>query len=218
MRLRYGRRRAVQAHWKMNSWPCSTTSRTTLRWRRMKSFPDLSSWSVHTPKTGTETLDWRPMRESQRSTRSRCNTCLGDVLAEVVITGGEVVLEKACSAHGFLPLTRSTGRFSTTYYFRVNRRLWPQRDFAVRMTERCNHSCSACLVKDTERELASLWIWCTPGDARIGPRHQSGPSGSRHPSNGPGGVDTHGVGHRGTSLHCIPMARACRPRLRSANS
>lgn len=95
-----------------------------------------------------------------RRTRGRCNTCLQDVPAEVRITDEAAVLVKHCPAHGDSEqlLSRAPDYWEDLdrYYFDVNGEVWPQRDFMVRMTERCNLDCPICLAKANTEDTPDL--------------------------------------------------------------
>ncbi len=95
-----------------------------------------------------------------RHTRGVCHTCLKEVPAEVTRREDIVRLDKHCSEHG---ITSQVLSYSPDYweeldrfYFKVNRDSWPQRDYIVRMTERCNLDCPICLAKANTEETPDL--------------------------------------------------------------
>ncbi|MGM9998992.1 MAG: radical SAM protein [Candidatus Bruticola sp.] len=86
-----------------------------------------------------------------RKTASVCPTCLRDIPACMVEEDGKVYLHKECPEHGlsrclisehadyYAPLDR--------YFFEVMQgRQLKQRDYLVRMTEKCNLQCPICLA------------------------------------------------------------------------
>jgi hypothetical protein len=85
-----------------------------------------------------------------RRTRSVCAICAQPCDAEVVEADGEARLVKRCPIHGetrcrlsrhpeyYLGLDR--------YYFAVMRTVAPQRDYLLRLNERCNLRCPICLA------------------------------------------------------------------------
>ncbi len=99
-------------------------------------------------------------REILREPRGRCSVCLADVPARVLRTEAEVRLEKLCPEHGVTRelLSRSPDYWAEldSFYFRVNGEEHPQRDFMVRMTERCNLDCPICLAKANTEETPDL--------------------------------------------------------------
>jgi uncharacterized radical SAM superfamily Fe-S cluster-containing enzyme len=99
-------------------------------------------------------------RNVLRSTRGMCNTCLQEVPAEVVATAEGAWLEKHCPDHGTSSQLLSTDpAFWTeldTYYFAVNSGDYPQRDYLLRLTERCNLDCPICLAKANTEETTDL--------------------------------------------------------------
>ena len=95
-----------------------------------------------------------------RQTRGVCSTCLADVPAVVRQREGAVYLEKDCPQHGITAqlLSRAAADWAELdrYYFRVNADERPQRDFIVRMTERCNLACPICLAKANTEDTPDL--------------------------------------------------------------
>lgn len=95
-----------------------------------------------------------------RHTGGVCPECLSRVPASVVVRGGEVHLEKQCPQHGESRqlLSRHPDRWSELdhFYFQVNGEEFPQRDFIVRMTERCNLDCPICLARANKSDTPDL--------------------------------------------------------------
>ena len=85
-----------------------------------------------------------------RETRSVCPDCLRPVAAAVVEREGLVVLEKRCPDHGTTRLLLSRHpdyyRDLNAYYFAVAKTTFPQRDYIVNLTNRCNLRCPICLA------------------------------------------------------------------------
>lgn len=75
-------------------------------------------------------------------------------------TDQAVYLEKCCPTHGASRqhLSDSPDYWAglDRFYFKVNRRSYPQRDFIVRMTERCNLDCPICLAKANTENTPDL--------------------------------------------------------------
>lgn len=95
-----------------------------------------------------------------RATQSVCNTCLVRVPAAVVAYTDRVMLEKYCPEHGTTDQLLSHAPAYWTdldrYYFQVNGENYPQRDYIVRMTERCNLDCPICLAKANTEDTPDL--------------------------------------------------------------
>lgn len=85
-----------------------------------------------------------------RRTRSICPECLEDVDAEVAVNAEGGWLLKHCPEHGTVEvrLSKHPDYFEQldTFYFRVMPESLPQRDFIIRLTERCNLDCRICLA------------------------------------------------------------------------
>lgn len=100
--------------------------------------------------------------DTLRHTEGVCSTCLTRVPAVVRVTDGEVRLEKHCALHGItfqrLSLHPRYWRELDRFYFDVNGDPYPQRDFIVRMTERCNLDCPICLARANTQETPDLDI------------------------------------------------------------
>lgn len=97
-----------------------------------------------------------------RDTRGRCNTCMADVPARVVRDDAEARLEKLCPDHGITTQLMSHAPDSwerlDRFYFAVNSEKYPQRDYIVRMTEKCNLDCPICLARANTHDTPDLGI------------------------------------------------------------
>lgn len=95
-----------------------------------------------------------------RRTRGHCNECLGEVPAAVVKRGQDLFLEKTCAEHGVTRqlLSHAADHWAALdrFYFQVNSEEYPQRDYIVRMTERCNLDCPICLAKANTEDTPDL--------------------------------------------------------------
>lgn len=89
-----------------------------------------------------------------------CPTCHAEVPAEIVVDHGSVFLRKTCSAHGASQQLLSNHPDYWVdldrFYFSVNQESYPQRDFIVRMTEKCNLACPICLAKANTESTTDL--------------------------------------------------------------
>lgn len=94
-----------------------------------------------------------------RETTGTCPICVAEVPAEVVADDA-VRLVKRCPEHGVSEqvLSREPAYWADLdrYFFRVNGDARPQRDFIVRMTERCNLACPICLASANEADTPDL--------------------------------------------------------------
>jgi sulfatase maturation enzyme AslB (radical SAM superfamily) len=89
-----------------------------------------------------------------RKTKSVCQVCLKEVEAQLQEKQGEVFLVKNCLEHAnvdvrlsshadyYIPLDK--------FYFSVMTHELPQRDYLVRLTEKCNLKCPICLASSDE--------------------------------------------------------------------
>ncbi len=95
-----------------------------------------------------------------RETRGICPACHDEVPAAVVVRDGAALLEKRCPTHGATTqlLSRHAEEWSELdrFYFSVNDEPYAQRDFIVRMTERCNLACPICLAKANTEDTPDL--------------------------------------------------------------
>lgn len=95
------------------------------------------------------------MTETLRRTESICPECFQRIPAEVVIEKQEVFLRKRCPRHG--PFRVRLSRQPDYYrqlnhsYFKILPYEIPQKDYIVRLTERCNMMCPICLARSNER-------------------------------------------------------------------
>jgi molybdenum cofactor biosynthesis enzyme MoaA/iron-sulfur cluster repair protein YtfE (RIC family) len=101
-----------------------------------------------------------PKTRVVRETQGTCSTCLERVPAAVLVREGTVLLEKRCPVHGPTEqlLSRRPERWVELdrFYFSVMDESHPQRDFIVRMTERCNLACPICLAKANTEDTPDL--------------------------------------------------------------
>jgi pyruvate-formate lyase-activating enzyme len=95
-----------------------------------------------------------------RQTRGRCGTCLEDVPAALHSRKGSIYLDRDCPTHGRSSqlISRAAADWAELdrYYFTVNADERPQRDYIVRMTERCNLACPICLAKANTEDTPDL--------------------------------------------------------------
>ncbi len=95
-----------------------------------------------------------------RHTTGRCHHCTAELPAEVRVYKDRVDLFKLCPDCG--PCTQLLSKDPDywaeldTYYFRVNSENYPQRDYIIRMTERCNLQCPICLAKANTEDTPDL--------------------------------------------------------------
>jgi len=89
-----------------------------------------------------------------RETRGMCPVCLDDLPARVVERPHGVFLERECPRDGFTStrLSRHPDYYTPLdrYYFSIMPPTSPQRDYLVRLTERCNLNCPICLASANE--------------------------------------------------------------------
>jgi len=92
-----------------------------------------------------------------RRTQGKCPDCLRTVPAEVRETNGRIWLTKQCPRDGASKVLLSEHpdyyRDLHNYYFGVMRRQYPQRDYILRLTERCNLECPICLAGANQEVL-----------------------------------------------------------------
>jgi 7,8-dihydro-6-hydroxymethylpterin dimethyltransferase len=93
-----------------------------------------------------------------RSTHALCPDCLHCVPAHVDEIEGEIRLVKECPEHGqssvFLSSHPDYYRDLNQFYFSVMRKSHNQRDYIIRLTERCDLDCPICLAGANEEVLA----------------------------------------------------------------
>ncbi len=85
-----------------------------------------------------------------RETRGTCPVCIEMVDARVIVDEGKVFLEKNCPEHG---IKRAFLSNHPDYYvelmeafFELMPGSYPQRDYILRLTARCNMKCPICLA------------------------------------------------------------------------
>lgn len=92
-----------------------------------------------------------------RKTKSVCPNCFSDVDAQVVERQGAVFLDKACPVHGdfSLLLSRHPGYYRDLedFYFSLMSRSFPQKDYIVHLTNRCELNCPICLARANNRQV-----------------------------------------------------------------
>ena len=85
-----------------------------------------------------------------RHTRGTCPICVEVVDARVIEDDGCVYIEKRCPAHGDnrALLSRNPAYFEElmAFYFDLMPEGFPQRDYILRLTARCNMQCPICLA------------------------------------------------------------------------
>lgn len=123
--------------------------------------PASTSAAPRRKHTATSALPPKPQAgRTIRETRGACPSCFADVPAAVIVRNGEALLEKRCPTHG--PSTQLLSRHPDLwteldrFYFSVNDDAYPQRDFIVRMTEKCNLACPICLAKANTEDTPDL--------------------------------------------------------------
>ncbi|MBT3192919.1 MAG: radical SAM protein [Verrucomicrobia bacterium] len=93
-----------------------------------------------------------------RTTHAMCPDCLHCVPARVDEINGEIRLVKECPEHGqssvFLSSHPAYYRDLNQFYFSVMPKSHPQRDYIIRLTERCDLDCPICLAGANEEVLA----------------------------------------------------------------
>lgn len=100
--------------------------------------------------------------EVLRRSHGLCPECLRCVPAEVREAEGKIWLVRTCREHGEARTMLSThpGYFRDLdrFYFAVMDRSFPQRDYILRMTERCNLECPICLAGANQDVLADFTV------------------------------------------------------------
>jgi len=91
-----------------------------------------------------------------RETQSVCPVCIEAVPARLVAREDGVFLVKECPTHGTNEVKLSSHRWYheglDRYYFSVMNEEFPQRDYLIRLTERCNLKCPICLASANMNE------------------------------------------------------------------
>lgn len=104
----------------------------------------------------------KPNSDIIRKTYSVCSKCLHSVPAEVVEADGKIWLQKHCAEHDEDPVFLSDHpdyyRDLNDFYFSVMQASYPQRDFIVRLTERCNLECPICLAGSDQDVLPDFTV------------------------------------------------------------
>ena len=89
-----------------------------------------------------------------RETSSVCPRCLAPVKADIVEREGAVYMVKTCRLHGDFQLlvSRHPGYYRqlSDFYFSLMTESFPQRDYIVHLTNRCNLRCPICLANANE--------------------------------------------------------------------
>lgn len=97
-----------------------------------------------------------------RTTHALCQVCLRTVAADVREDDGRIWLNRVCPEHGeqrtFLSDHPAYYRDLNRFYFSVMRHGYAQRDFILRLTERCNMDCPICLAGANEDVLADFSV------------------------------------------------------------
>ncbi|MDD5630334.1 MAG: radical SAM protein, partial [Elusimicrobia bacterium] len=95
-----------------------------------------------------------------RETRGVCPQCLQPAAARIREMDGGVWLVKSCAEHGdsraFLSADPAYFRDLYRFYSSVMPRSLPQRDYIIRLTERCNLACAICLAGANQDVLPDL--------------------------------------------------------------
>ena len=111
--------------------------------------------------TATQTAGGSPARVV-RETRGTCPVCIEMVDARVVVDEGKVFLEKHCPEHG---TKRAFLSNHPDYYvelmeafFELMPGSYPQRDYILRLTSRCNMKCPICLASADDYEERDLTL------------------------------------------------------------
>jgi len=90
------------------------------------------------------------IRDVIRETSSVCPECIRDLPAQVIEEDGQVFLLKTCPEHGEFKIFLSHHpwyyRGLADFYFTLMKKTYPQRDYIIRLTERCNMRCPICLA------------------------------------------------------------------------
>jgi sulfatase maturation enzyme AslB (radical SAM superfamily) len=85
-----------------------------------------------------------------RETKSVCPECLETIKADILEDNGKVYMAKECLKHGKFRLLLSNHpwyyRQLSDFYFSVMTKSFPQRDYIVNLTNKCNLDCPICLA------------------------------------------------------------------------
>ena len=95
-----------------------------------------------------------------RTTKSMCPHCLKELPAELVAKSGGAYLVKECPDCGKFEVRLSKHAWYyeelDKYYFSVMDGDFPQRDYIIRLTERCNLNCPICLASANDNDEEDL--------------------------------------------------------------
>lgn len=98
--------------------------------------------------------------EILKKTRGTCPVCVELVDAQVIADNGVVYIEKDCPVHGknrgLLSRAPEYYKELMTAYFELLSNSFPQRDYILRLTARCNMSCPICLASANDYEEKDL--------------------------------------------------------------
>ncbi len=111
--------------------------------------------------TATRSSD-KPAAKVLRTTRGTCPVCIEMVDARVIVDEGKVFLEKECPDHG---IKRAFLSNHPRYYgelmeafFELMPESYPQRDYILRLTARCNMQCPICLASADDYQERDLTL------------------------------------------------------------
>lgn len=95
-----------------------------------------------------------------RKTKSMCPSCLKELPAQVIEKDGAVYLSRTCPQCGKFNIRLSKHawyyRELDNYFFKVMDGEFKQRDYIIRLTERCNLNCPICLAAANENDEDDL--------------------------------------------------------------
>ncbi|MDP8234630.1 MAG: radical SAM protein [Candidatus Saelkia tenebricola] len=97
------------------------------------------------------------MSKILRKTKSLCPECLNKIEAEIIEEDNKIFLKKNCPTHGDFRLLISNHPYYykqlQKVYFYLIKKSFPQRDFLVHLTSKCNLNCSMCLANANVSKL-----------------------------------------------------------------
>jgi MoaA/NifB/PqqE/SkfB family radical SAM enzyme len=89
-----------------------------------------------------------------RETGSVCPECLETIKADILEDGGKVYMSKECPRHGTFRLLLSAHpgyyRQLDDFYFSLMGKNFPQRDYIVNLTNKCDLDCPICLAESND--------------------------------------------------------------------
>ncbi|MBN2053483.1 radical SAM protein, partial [bacterium] len=95
-----------------------------------------------------------------RETEALCAECIKVVPARTIEVSGAIYLEKNCPQHGTARVLLSRHpwywRELDGFYLALMKKSRRQRDFIIRLTDRCNMECCICLASANERPVPDL--------------------------------------------------------------